>query len=80
VTSRASVLVVDDDAINRMVLQRSLEQEGHAVRVAPDGRAALELLRSDPFDIALLDVLMPEWTASSCSSCYRPTSASARSP
>jgi adenylate cyclase len=60
VTSRASVLVVDDDAVNRMVLQRSLEQEGHAVRVAPDGRAALEVLRRDPFDIVLLDVLMPE--------------------
>lgn len=56
----ASALVVDDDAMNRMVLQRSLEREGHAVRVAADGRAALELLRSEPFDIVLLDVLMPE--------------------
>jgi adenylate cyclase len=43
-----------------MVLQRSLEREGHAVRVAANGRAALELLRSEPFDIVLLDVLMPE--------------------
>lgn len=56
----ASALVVDDDAMNRMVLQRSLEREGHAVRVASNGRAALELLRSEPFDIVLLDVLMPE--------------------
>jgi adenylate cyclase len=56
----ASALVVDDDAMNRMVLQRSLEREGHAVRVAANGRAALELLRSEPFDIVLLDVLMPE--------------------
>jgi adenylate cyclase len=58
--SRASVLVVDDDAMNRMVLQRSLEQEGHAVSVAEDGRAALDLLRRERFDIVLLDVLMPE--------------------
>jgi adenylate cyclase len=58
--SRASVLVVDDDAINRMVLRRSLEQEGHAVSVAEDGRAALDLLRRERFDIVLLDVLMPE--------------------
>ena len=56
----ASALVVDDDAMNRIVLQRSLEREGHAVRVAADGRAALELLRSEPFDVVLLDVLMPE--------------------
>jgi adenylate cyclase len=56
----ASALVVDDDAMNRMVLQRSLEREGHMVRVATDGRAALELLRSEPFDVVLLDVLMPE--------------------
>jgi adenylate cyclase len=55
----ASALVVDDDAMNRIVLQRSLEREGHAVRVAANGRAALELLRSEPFDIVLLDVLMP---------------------
>jgi class 3 adenylate cyclase len=58
--SRASVLVVDDDAINRMMLRRSLEQEGHAVSVAEDGRAALDLLRRERFDIVLLDVLMPE--------------------
>jgi adenylate cyclase len=56
----ASALVVDDDAMNRMVLQRSLEREGHAVRVAADGRAALELLRGEPFDVVLLDILMPE--------------------
>jgi adenylate cyclase len=56
----ASALVVDDDAMNRVVLQRSLEREGHAVRVAANGRAALELLRSESFDIVLLDVLMPE--------------------
>ena len=56
----ASALVVDDDAMNRIVLQRSLEREGHAVRVAANGRAALELLRSEPFDVVLLDVLMPE--------------------
>jgi adenylate cyclase len=56
----ADVLVVDDDAMNRVLLQRSLEREGHAVRVAPNGRTALELLRSEPFDVVLLDVLMPE--------------------
>jgi adenylate cyclase len=56
----ASILVVDDDAINRMLLTRDLEQEGHRVATAEDGVRALEALRAEPFDIVLLDVLMPE--------------------
>ena len=58
--NRASVLVVDDDAMNRMLLRRSLERQGHAVSVAVDGREALELARSASFDIVLLDIVMPE--------------------
>jgi class 3 adenylate cyclase len=57
--TEASVLVVDDDAVNRTALQRSLEREGHSVRVAPDGRTALELLNREAFDVVLLDILMP---------------------
>lgn len=56
----ASVLVVDDDEMNRMLLKRGLEQQGHAVNLAPDGRAALDLLSKETFDLVLLDVLMPE--------------------
>ena len=56
----ASVLVVDDDAINRMLLARTLEHDGHRVRVAENGRRALEMLRARQFDVVLLDVLMPE--------------------
>lgn len=56
----ASILVVDDDAINRMLLTRNLEREGHRVATAEDGVRALEALGAEPFDIVLLDVLMPE--------------------
>jgi adenylate cyclase len=56
----ASILVVDDDAINRMLLTRVLEREGHRVATAEDGVRALEAVRIEPFDIVLLDVLMPE--------------------
>jgi CheY-like chemotaxis protein len=56
----ASVLVVDDDQINRMVLARDLEREGHRVIAVEDGVRALEALRAEPFDVVLLDVLMPE--------------------
>jgi two-component system, cell cycle response regulator len=56
----ASVLVVDDDRINRMLLSSELERQGHRVATAEDGRKALAALRAEPFDLVLLDVLMPE--------------------
>ena len=54
------VLVVDDDRMNRTLLTRSLEQAGHSVRTAENGREALAVLREDPPDVVLLDILMPE--------------------
>ena len=54
------VLVVDDDQLNRMLLTRSLEQEGHRVGSAASGQEALEILREKPFDVVLLDIVMPE--------------------
>jgi adenylate cyclase len=54
------VLVVDDDRVNRMLLTRSLEREGHSVVCAENGVEALELLRDDPCDVVLLDIVMPE--------------------
>jgi adenylate cyclase len=54
------MLVVDDNRINRMVLQRALTQQGYAVTTAENGRQALERLGAEPFDLVLLDILMPE--------------------
>ncbi len=54
------VLVVDDNRLNRLKLAKGLEQQGHTVRLAENGREALELLRSESFDLMLLDILMPE--------------------
>jgi adenylate cyclase len=54
------VLVVDDDPLNRMLLTRSLEQEGHRVGSAASGQEALEILREKPLDVVLLDIVMPE--------------------
>lgn len=54
-----SVLVADDDAVNRLLLARGLERDGHHVRAAADGLEALEALRDGLFDCVLLDVLMP---------------------
>jgi class 3 adenylate cyclase len=58
--SPGRVLVVDDDRVNRMLLTRSLEREGHDVRCAENGLEALELLHKDPCDVILLDIVMPE--------------------
>ena len=54
------VLVVDDDRVNRMLLTRSLEHEGHHVRCAENGAEALEFLHDDPCDVVLLDIVMAE--------------------
>jgi adenylate cyclase len=58
--TQAYVLVVDDDSVNRLLLSRSLEREGHRFATAEDGHQALDLLRADSFDVVLLDVLMPK--------------------
>jgi two-component system, cell cycle response regulator len=54
-----TVLVVDDEAMNRLLLVRSLEQEGLRVDSASDGLEALDMLRCRPFDLVLLDIVMP---------------------
>jgi adenylate cyclase len=59
-TDQASVLVVDDDPVTRLMLKGSLERNGHQVTTAEDGPQALELVRFKSVDIILLDVLMPQ--------------------
>ncbi len=54
------LLVVDDNKVNRILLSRSLEQQGHVVETAENGKAGLEKLRAQPFDLVLLDIEMPE--------------------
>jgi signal transduction histidine kinase len=55
-----SVLVVDDNGVNRYLLAQSVTNLGHHATVAPNGRVALDLLAGEPFDLVLLDLLMPE--------------------
>jgi len=58
----ARLLVADDNKVNRLLLGRSLELQGHSVAMAENGRVALEMLRREPFDLVLLDMEMPEMT------------------
>jgi CheY-like chemotaxis protein len=53
------ILVADDDAANRELLQRRLERQGYEVVAVQDGEAALEHLHSSQVDLLLLDMIMP---------------------
>ena len=57
---RQVVLVVDDNEDNRDMLARRLRRQGHEVRTAAGGRAALDALAQAPVDLVLLDVMMPD--------------------
>lgn len=59
--STAALLVVDDNEDNRYTLTRRLNREGYQnLTIANNGREALERLTSQPFDLVLLDVMMPD--------------------
>jgi CheY-like chemotaxis protein len=53
------LLVVDDDASVREMLDRVLTGEGYSVRSAPDGESALAQARVSPVDLVLLDLALP---------------------
>jgi len=57
---RLNVLVVDDNAVNRMVLTTFLRQHGISYQEASSGKRALELIGNDHFDVVLLDIQMPD--------------------
>ena len=60
-TTRAGdLLVVDDNEMNRDMLSRRLDLNGYTVTTAEGGRQALELIGGRPFDLVLLDVMMPD--------------------
>jgi len=58
-TRALHVLVAEDSAVNRMLLERILARDGHVVESAENGREALERLGHGAFDVALMDIQMP---------------------
>ncbi|MDH5360747.1 MAG: response regulator [Gammaproteobacteria bacterium] len=56
----STVLVVDDNEMNRDVLSRRLQREGYVVSTAEDGSKALSMLSKEKYDIVLLDIMMPD--------------------
>ena len=54
------MLVVDDNKVNRLLLARGLQEQGHAITFAENGVEALDTMRRESFDLVVLDIMMPE--------------------
>src|ERR671939_475769 len=54
-----NVLIAEDDAMTRLVLQRAVEHDGHACLVAQDGLEAWQLFQAHGVDVVISDWLMP---------------------
>ena len=55
----ASILVIDDDKLQRAILRRILEGAGHTVLDAKDGKQALKTYAENPTDLVISDMYMP---------------------
>ena len=55
----ARILIVDDEVQIRMLLRALLQQEGYVVEEAPNGEGALKIMRENPVDLVIMDLLMP---------------------
>jgi DNA-binding NtrC family response regulator len=56
----ARILLIDDEEGLRTMLHRALEEQGHAVTVAREGREALRLYRQNPAELVITDIQMPD--------------------
>lgn len=56
------ILVVDDTKNIRLLLTKCLEMEGYTVETAGDGRTAMEMLTRGQYDLAFLDIKMPQFS------------------
>lgn len=56
---RTTILIADDDINIRRVTQLYLEKEGFTIKIACDGKEALEILEQEKIDCAVIDIMMP---------------------
>jgi len=55
-----SILLIDDDDLSRGAVHKMLERAGYVVYSTGDGRGALDQYRSDPTDLVITDLIMPD--------------------
>lgn len=58
----ATILLAEDEAVLRMLVTDTLEDDGHRVDVACDGEEALAFVRAGDYDLIILDYMMPKLT------------------
>ncbi len=63
---QVSVLVVDDERINRVLCKSCLQRAGYRVRQAVDGHGAIESVKKNPPDVVIMDVMMPDMDGLEC--------------
>ena len=73
------ILAVEDNLVNRRVVERMLEKLGHRVALAESGVAAISELRQNPYDLVLMDCQMPEMDGFAATASIRELEAAARS-
>jgi CheY-like chemotaxis protein len=56
----ARILVVDDDSMIRLVVKSILERQGHSVVLAECGHDGAEAIEAYAFDVAIVDIFMPD--------------------
>ena len=56
----AHLLIVDDNEMNRDMLSRRVQRQGYTFGMAENGMQALDMLKEQPYDLVLLDIMMPE--------------------
>lgn len=59
-STKASILIVEDEESLRSVLKLNLEMEGYEISTAEDGPSVLRLVKNEYFDLIVLDIMLPE--------------------
>jgi CheY-like chemotaxis protein len=76
----AHIMIVEDEPTNAELTAFICRRAGHSVRLAPNGLRALELLANEDFDLALVDVLMPQMDGLALTHAIRLNDATAELP
>ena len=54
------ILIIDDDAVMRELLNEALEPEGYTLASANNGATGIRLHEEEPFDLIITDIIMPD--------------------